>query len=78
MDEEIKQKIFNTIEKKVNINLLDLDPDKEIREQVSLDSMQFVRIIAIVEDAFGIELPISIMEVTTLNEFFDTIKKELP
>ena len=77
MGENIKEKIFNTVKKEVNIDLSDIDPNKYLREQVSLDSMQFVSIIARLEEELVIELPISIMEVSTLNEFLSIVEKEL-
>lgn len=77
MDESDIKKISNILEKEVNIKYSDIDPEKDIREQVSLDSMQFVKIIAILEEEFKIELPISIMEVSTLKEFLSIIDKEL-
>lgn len=77
MDEQLKQNIFNSLKKELPINPSDIDPDKNLREQVSLDSMQFVRIIARIEEELSIELPISIMEVSTLNEFFAIIENEL-
>ena len=77
MDEKIKQQVYEIIEKESRIQLSDLDPDKDLREQVALDSMQFVGIIARVEEGLQIELPISIMEVATLNEFLDIVCKEL-
>jgi len=77
MQEHIRKKIFTIIEKQTNIKLSTVDPDKDIREQISLDSMQFVTIIARLEADLGIEIPISIMEVNTLNEFLSVIENEL-
>ena len=77
MDENHVKKISTILEKEVNVKFSDIDPEKDIREQVSLDSMQFVKIIAILEEEFKIELPISIMEVSTLKEFLSIIDKEL-
>ncbi len=79
MDELLKNKIFGIMQKDIHIDPASIDPDKPIREQISLDSMQFVSITARIELEMNIELPISIMEVRTLNEFLavvqDTLKK---
>jgi acyl carrier protein len=42
---------------------------------VSLDSMQFVSLMARIEVELNIELPISAMEVKTLNEFLAVVEK---
>jgi acyl carrier protein len=77
MDEQLKQKIFSLIQKDINADPSKIDPDKPIRDQIGLDSMQFVGVIARVELELGIELPISIMEVKTLNEFLAVVEKEM-
>lgn len=77
MGEDLKIRIFNIVKKHANIDLTKIDPEKDFREQVSIDSMQFVSIVARLEEELGIELPISIMEVSTLNEFLSVIEKEL-
>ncbi len=77
MDNKIKQKILEIIEKESRIQLSNLDPDKDLREQVALDSMQFVGIVARIEESLSIELPMAIMEVSTLNEFLEIVEKEL-
>ena len=77
MDEQLKQKIFSLIQKDINADPSKIDPDKPIRDQIGLDSMQFVGVIARVELELGIELPISIMEVKTLNEFLAVLEKKI-
>lgn len=77
MNKDTKQKLSDIIEKEVGIRFLDLDQNTEIREQVSLDSIQFIQIITRIEKELCIELPISIMEVSTLNEFLSIVEKEL-
>ncbi len=77
MEEGIKQKINEIIEKASRIKISDLDPDKDLREQVALDSIQFVGIVARIEEGLSIELPMAIMEVSTLNQFLEIVEKEL-
>ena len=77
MDEHIKQKIFGLIQKDLNADPSKIDPDKPIRDQVGLDSMQFVGVVARIELELGVELPISVMEVKTLNEFLAVVEKEI-
>jgi|GEM_PF-811937 Phosphopantetheine attachment site. len=78
MDEQLKQKIFGLIQKDINADPSTIDPDRPIRDQVGLDSMQFVGVVARIELELGIELPMSVMEVKTLNEFMAVVEKEMP
>lgn len=75
MEEALKQKIFGTIQKELSRDPAAIDPDKPIRDQVSLDSMQFVSLMARIELELNIELPISAMEARTLNEFLAVVEK---
>ena len=77
MGEDLFYRVKNIIEKEYNIKLADIDPNKDIREQIFIDSMQLVKIVARLELELQIELPISIMEASTLNEFISIIEKEL-
>lgn len=72
-----KEKIFSIIKQETNIDISNIDPKRDLQEQVSFDSMQFVSITSRVENELKIELPISVMEISTLNEFLDIIEKEL-
>lgn len=78
METSVQEQIFTIIEKEIHVDPSHIDANKDLREQISLDSMQFVRIVARLEEAFSIELPISIMEVSTLNEFMAIVHQELP
>ena len=75
MDERVKQRIDNIIKEDTGIDPATIDPIKPVQDQITLDSMQFVGIIAKIEIEFEIELPISIMQVTTLQEFYNEIEK---
>lgn len=76
MSEELSERIFSIVKKYANIDLTTINPDKDFGEQVSLDSIQYVSIITRLEEELGVELPISIMEIRTLNEFLSIIKNE--
>jgi acyl carrier protein len=77
MDHPTRQKILDLIQKEVSIDPASINPDQDLRQQVLLDSMQFVSIAARVETAFNIELPITVMEVSTLNQFLEVVDQEL-
>ena len=77
INEELKKKIDTIIISDVGIDPISIDTDQSIREQVSLDSMQFIGLVAKLENELQVELPFAIMQVNTLNEFYDAIIKQL-
>ena len=77
MGEDLKKRIFEIVKKQTQIDLTKIDPEKDFREQVSIDSMQFVSIVARLEEELGIEIPIAIMEVSSLKELLSIVEKEL-
>jgi acyl carrier protein len=77
MEHKIKQKIFDIIKQETNINISKLNSQINFLKQSFLDSLQFVSITARIEEELGIELPISIMEVTTLDEYLSIIAQQL-
>jgi acyl carrier protein len=78
MNSELKAKIFSVIRKDMSVDPATVDPDMPIRDQISLDSMQFVSLTARLEVELNIELPVSIMQVRTLNEFLAVIERNFP
>ncbi len=77
MDAATRTRILNAISEEVQFDVSVLDLNRAIEEQVTLDSMQFVAVAARVERELDIELPLSVMECRTLNEFLSAISKEL-
>ena len=77
MTEALRKRIYSAIQSVVNIDPAIIDPAKNLREQVNLDSMQFVAVLAKLETEFNIELPISAMEATTFNDFFAVLEGEI-
>jgi acyl carrier protein len=77
MDTQTKQRIFGIIENSINIDPASIDPDTPIRDQISLDSMQFVSVIGRIELEMNLELPLSAMEAKTLNEFLEILDKTI-
>ncbi|HUI90643.1 MAG TPA: acyl carrier protein [Chitinivibrionales bacterium] len=77
MTEALKKRIYNAIRSAVNVDPATIDPEKNLREQVNLDSMQFVAVLARLETEFNIELPISAMEAKTFNDFLAVLDGEI-
>jgi acyl carrier protein len=77
LEAQIKKKLFEIIETSLNINPECVDPDMPIRDQISLDSMQFVSVVGRIELEMNLELPMSVMEAKTLNEFLEIVDKTI-
>lgn len=76
----------NTIKEKVReflIDDLEVDEDKiydeaRLKEDVGIDSLDFVDIVVIVEKNFGFKIkPEEMVGVVTLNDFYDYIESKL-
>jgi acyl carrier protein len=76
-EEEIQMKVLNVVEKETGLKDIKINPDRDIRAQVNLDSMQFVAIIARIEEEFKIDLPIEAMTVTTFRQFVGVLRAQL-
>ena len=77
MDLTTRKKVFSIIKAVANVDPATLDQDKNLRDQINLDSMQFVAVIAKIVNDLNIELPISAMEAQTLGEFLAVLDGEL-
>jgi acyl carrier protein len=77
MTDEQKKQIFDILQKEVRLDPASIDPNSDFRDQINVDSMQFVALIARLEKEFDIEVPISVMEVKTINEFLESLDVEL-
>ena len=73
-DKEMQSKVLDIVAKVARLKELKVNPDKDIRDQVNLDSMQFVAVIAHIEEAFQVDLPIEVMTVSTFRQFLSMLK----
>lgn len=69
--------MFEIIKEAVKVDPSMLDAERDIGEQVSFDSMQFVMLAAAVEAKLGIELPLEVMEARTLGGFLDVVERSM-
>jgi acyl carrier protein len=74
---EQKKRIFDILQKEVRLDPSSIDPNSDFRDQISIDSMQFVALLARLEKEFDIEIPISVMEAKTLSEFLSFLDVEI-
>jgi acyl carrier protein len=77
MDEGLKNRVFDVIKREITVDPATVVPDQDLRDQINLDSMQFVSILARLEKEFDIEIPISAMEARTLDEFLAVLDNEM-
>ncbi len=75
--DEVLTTVIRVVEAETGQSLSGLNPNADLREQVNLDSMQYVAISVAIENALGIELPIEIMRARTFNGFMDMVKAEV-
>jgi acyl carrier protein len=75
--DEFREKVFEAIRKEIGADPSTVDPDKPLREQVMVDSMQFISLIARLETVFDKDISVSAMQVETLNEFLRFIEGEV-
>lgn len=71
--ETFRKKIDQIIHESTGITVTEVDPNIPLQEQLSLDSMQFIGLVARVEQECNIELPMAVLEVTTLAEFYSVV-----
>ncbi len=77
MKQDIGDKVLQIV-KKISGHIIDnIDPDKDIRTQLILDSIQLVELFAALEIEFNIELPLEMMNVKNAKEFIDRLEIEL-
>lgn len=76
MEDKNKEKLISIVEE-ISGNKLDkIDfSNTDIRDQLKLDSMQFVHLFSRIELEFNVELPLSLMNVSNLNEFFSEFQQ---
>jgi acyl carrier protein len=74
--EEIRARVIRVVQTETGQDLNGIDPDADLRQQVNLDSMQYVAIAVAIENALGIELPIEVMKARTFNQFLSLVNAE--
>jgi len=73
--ENIRERILSVLQKETGVDPATIDFNLPIRDQIAIDSMQFVGIVAALETDLGIEIPTSVVGAVTLNEFLADVMK---
>lgn len=75
---EIEEKVNDFLVEEMEIEADKIAPDARLKEDLGLDSLDFVDIVVIVERTFGFKIkPEEMAEVKTLKAFYDYIASKL-
>ena len=75
---EIEEKVNDFLVEEMEIEADKIAPDARLKEDLGLDSLDFVDIVVIVERTFGFKIkPEEMAEVKTLKAFYDYIPSKL-
>lgn len=75
---QIEEKVKNFLIEDLEIEEDKIYPDARLKEDVGIDSLDFVDIVVIVEKNFGFKIkPEEMAEVKTLNDFYAYIENKL-
>lgn len=75
---EIENKVRDFLIEDLEVDEDKIFPDARLKEDVGIDSLDFVDIIVIVEKNFGFKIkPEEIAGVNTLNDFYNYIEKKV-
>lgn len=75
--EEIIDTVNNFLIEEIEIEI-PLTPDSRLKEDLGIDSLDFVDIVVIVERNFGFKIkPEEMVEVVTLDDFYNYIERKI-
>ena len=75
---EIDQKVKDFLVKEFEIEEAVIRPQARLREDLGIDSLDFVDIVVIVDQTFGFRIvPEELQDVVTLQDFCDYIERKL-
>jgi acyl carrier protein len=75
---EIESKVQEFLIEDLEIDAENIYPDARLKQDVGIDSLDFVDIVVIVERNFGFKIkPEEMTGVVTLNDFYNYIEKKL-
>lgn len=75
---EIENKVRNFLIEDLEVDENKIVPDARLKEDVGIDSLDFVDIVVIVEKNFGFKIkPEEMAGVSTLSDFYDYIEKKV-
>ena len=76
--EEIEQKVKNFLVEDIEVDESVITPDALLKDDLGIDSLDFVDIVVIVEKNFGVKIkPEEMAGITTLAQFCDYIESKV-
>lgn len=73
----IKEKVMEIVNKISSRKINNIDLDSDLKNELTLDSIQLVELFAMLENEFSIELPLKMMTVKTSREFLQILDEQL-
>ena len=73
----IKEKVMEIVNKISSHKINNIDLDSDLKNELTLDSIQLVELFAMLEHEFSIELPLKMMTVKTSREFLQILDEQL-
>jgi acyl carrier protein len=74
LDTRIKNKVIEIVNKVSGGKTKKINPDGDLKNELSLDSIQLVELFATLEKEFNVELPLAMMTVKTGKEFLEMLE----
>ena len=75
---EIESKVCDFLVEDLEVDLDKIRPDARLKEDVGIDSLDFVDIVVIVEKNFGFKIkPEELANVVTLDDFYNYIESKV-
>jgi len=78
IDISVKEKVIAIVNRISGGRTKNIDLNGDLKNQLSLDSIQIVELFARLEKEFDIELPLKMMTVKTGREFLELLEQSLP
>jgi len=76
--EEIIKQVNGLLAKEFEVEETAITPDADVRETLTLDSLSFVDLVALVQTTFKVKIPVAeLKSVKTFNDLYDYIEKHL-
>ena len=72
-----EKKVLEIVNKITGRRIKSINPEGNLKNELSLDSIQVVELFAMLENEFEIELPLKMMTVKTGREFLNILEESL-
>ncbi|MBN1157988.1 MAG: acyl carrier protein [Bacteroidales bacterium] len=77
MDNGTQEKVLKVLKRVTGNNVTNIDLERDLKSQLSLDSIQIVELFAALEKELNTELPLKLMTVRTGKAFLEMLEEQL-